>query len=276
MMQRTIIFTLVGITMIVLAGAFLYSFNAPSAEASTKAIIIDQLYSDVPNTYFHKQAKKYFEDAGYQVDLYTTENATVSLFKKLPSMDYKYIVMRSHALEAESEDKSVMIFTGEKYSEEKYISEQLFGHLKKGTPLLDRTYSIDKKNSTGWIQVNETTRMITSPATTFVDVKDEYFLIPPKMVTDGMEGRFPDSIIILGGCSTAKNPSLAESFITKGASEVIGWDNLVSSSDNDRALLKLLEKMLVEEKNTKDSLDEIMKDWTSNPKYESRMYHFSR
>ena len=273
MASMKIILAIIGITAALVMGVG-YTFFETTEETIQKAAIIDQLYSDVPNKYFHKQAKKYLEDAGYQVDLYTTGNSTVNLFKKLPSMNYQFIVIRTHALAADTEDNPVLIFTGEKYSEEKYITEQLLGQLKKGTPILERTYSINEEKSTGWIQINETAKMITSPAN-FEDKADQYFLISPQMVTDGMNGKFPSSTILLGGCSTLKNPSMAESLLKKGASEIIGWDNLVSSSDNDRAILLLLEKIFVEEKSTQDALEEIMSDWKSNPKYNSTMHYFS-
>jgi len=273
MASGKLVLAFIGIAAVLTTGAA-YTLSDSPEVTTQRAAIIDSLYDDVPNQYFHDQAKKYLEDAGYQVDLYVTENATVNVFKKLPSMNYQFIVMRTHALEAETDAKPVMIFTGEKYSEEKYISEQLFGHLQRGTPLLDRTYSVNEEESAGWIQVNETTRTITSPAN-FEDEQDEYFLVSPQMVSDGMEGKFPNSTILLGGCSTLKNPSMAESFLKKGASEVIGWDNLVSSTDNDRALLKLLEKTLAEKIPTKEALEEIMSEWRSNPKYPSKMHYFS-
>ena len=273
MVSTKIILIIIGfITVITIGTAF--TLNDTPQVTSQRAVIIDSLYDDVPSKYFHDQAKKYLTDAGYQVDLYITENATVNFFKKLPSMNYQIIVMRTHALEAETEEKPIMIFTGEKYDEEKYVYEQLFGQLQRGTPLLDRTFSIQEEESSGWIQVNETTRMMSSPAN-LVEEKDEYFVVSPEMITNGMEGKFPNSTIFLGGCSTLKNPSMAESLIQKGASEIIGWDDLVSSSDNDRALLKLLEKTLAENMTTREALDEVMSDWKSNPKYESRMHYFS-
>jgi len=276
-MQLKIIAVFVGIitALLVVVGGITYaSFETSNDETIQKAVIIDQLYDDVPNDYFNRQAKKYLENAGYQVDFYTTENATVNLFKKLPSLNYQFIVIRAHALESSTGENSVMIFTGEKYSEKKYITEQLIGHLKKGAPLLDVTFSIDKKNSTGWIQINETTKMITSPAN-YVAESDEYFLVSPQMVIDGMDGTFPNSTVLLGGCSTLKNTSMAESFLKKGASEVVGWSDLVSSSDNDRALLRLLEKILVEEKSTQNALDEVMNGWRSDPKFNSTMNYLT-
>jgi len=276
MITLKIISVFVGIIAIVGGGITYASFETSSSdETILKAVIIDQLYDDVPNDYFNRKATKYLEDAGYQVDFYTTENATVNLFKKLPSINYQFIVMRTHAVESNTDgNKSVMIFTGEKYSEKKYISEQLMGHLKKGVPILERTFSINEKNSTGWIQINETTKMITSPVN-YVEESEEYFLVSPQMIINGMEGTFPNSTVLLGGCSTLKNTSMAESFLKKGASEVVGWSDLVSSSDNDKALLKLLEKILVDEKSTQTALDEIMTDWKSDPNYNSTMQYFT-
>jgi len=63
-----------------------------------KAAIIDQLDRDLPNPYYQNQTMSYFIQAGYDVDLYTTEDITVDFYKELPSMDYDFIVFRSHSL----------------------------------------------------------------------------------------------------------------------------------------------------------------------------------
>jgi len=267
---------IIAIPVIVAASiGVLFSQNLDSEPDVLKAAIIDQLYHDVPNSYFHKKAIEYLKDAGYQVDLYITENTTVDLFQTLPSKNYQFIVMRTHALEASSEDNSVLLFTGERYTDEKYISDQILGNLKKGAPLLDRTFAIDENKTSEWVQVNSTTRMRTSPVLIIDEPREDYFLIPPQMVTNVMSGKFPDTIIVLGGCSTLANPTMAQSFIKKGASSVIGWDNLVSSSDNDRALLKLLENIFEKKMDSKDAVDEIMKDWRPNPRYNATLQYYS-
>ena len=61
-----------------------------------KAAIIDQLDTEFPNKGLHMQAEEYLMTAGYdQVDLFLTEDITVDFYKKLPSMNYDFIVGRN-------------------------------------------------------------------------------------------------------------------------------------------------------------------------------------
>jgi len=63
-----------------------------------KAAIIDQLHNDKPNKNYQQNVTKYLETAGYEVDLYTTDDITVDFYKKLPSLNYEFIVIRTHSL----------------------------------------------------------------------------------------------------------------------------------------------------------------------------------
>jgi hypothetical protein len=256
---------------------FLGNSSITKENQNPQAVIIDQLYNDVPSKYFHEKASSQLKKLGYKVDIYTTENATVDLFRNLPDMNYDFIVFRGHALHFEEENDDVMFFTGEKYSEEKYIQEQLFGQIKKGTPLLEQTFSIDEKNNTGWVYVNgsKNIKMISSHVIVSNQTRDEYFLFNPKSVTDLMKGKFNDSTILLGGCSTLKNDSMAQALIGRGASKVIGWTDLVSSSDNDKALLQILEKMADEKLSVIEATNKVKETITLNPKYHARLGIFS-
>jgi|CXWL01.1.fsa_nt_gi hypothetical protein len=250
--------------------------NVPEKNHVPQAVIIDQLYSDVPSDYFHTIASNNLKKLGYTVDIYTTENATVDLFRNLPTMNYDFIVFRGHALHASEEDDAVMIFTGEKYTEEKYVQEQLFGQIKKGTPLLERTFSIDEKNNTGWVYVNgsKNIKMITSHVQVSDQSREEFFLFSPKSVNDLMKGKFHDSIILLGGCSTLKNDSMAKALVKRGASKVVGWTDLVSSSDNDRALLQILQKMADEKLSVTNATNKVKETPINNPKYDAKLEIF--
>jgi hypothetical protein len=95
------------------------------------------------------------------------------------------------------------------------------------------------------------------------------------MVDDLMVGRFQNSTVFLGGCSTLANPSLAESFIRRGASNVIGWTNLVSSSDNDRTMLRTLESMMVDKLDIQKSVEISNESRTSGHKYNATLQIYS-
>src|SRR3972149_2213905 len=239
---------------------FLYSAaeaNSLITDAIPKAAIIDQLDYDIPNKDFHQKATELLESAGYKVDIFTTKDITVDCYKKLPTLGYKFVVIRSHGA-ADTTDQSVTLFTGEIYDIEKYTSEQLFGQVKKGSPLLEVTFL---GNTTGsqWDITNDTYRTITIPANQFFSSDEEYFVITPTFVDSAMEGKFSQTIFVLGGCKTMQTDSLAQSLVKRGASSVAGWDDQIGAFDNDAAMLKLLEGLLVNKMEMQDAVDSAMK-----------------
>jgi len=219
-----------------------------------RAVIIDQLSEEIPNENFQKKAIKIFEEAGYKVDLVQSQNVTVDFYKNLPSMDYKYIVLRSHAVGGQNLDTPVVLFTGERYSTEKYIAEQLLGQVNRAAPVgfRDFTATVPQDN---WITVNDTYSYFEQPAKFESHAENEFFAISPKLVDELMVDQFPSSIILLGGCSTLSNPSMAKSLIKRGASIVVGWDDLIGSAENDRALLAILEETVTNNVEIKDAVN---------------------
>jgi len=220
-----------------------------------KALILDQLYNDFPDEYFQNTAKKYLEASGYEVDIVTTEDITVEYMKNLPTMNYKFVVVRSHGVADDFNQNEVALFTGEKYTEDSYILEQLSGTIKKGAPLIDLTFMPTNQESTEWVKTNENQFEQTSKVKTIDNSDDEYFLISPKFVRDVMKGSFSNTIFFLGGCETMAEPSMAKSLVDKGASLVVGWDRPVGSVDNDQIMLEFLKNFLVEKYDVKRAID---------------------
>jgi len=192
--------------------------------STKKAILIDQLDKDFPNPILQGTLTEYFNSANYELDIYTTDEITVDFFKKLPSMNYDFVVIRTHALAVWNEEPSAWIFTGEKYTEDKYISEQRSGLVSRGVP-----FRVSTANELGFEEAS----------------KSRLFMIGSKLITEQMEGRFPGSVIILAGCDTLALPDLAESFIYRGASQVVGWNGLIDSNNNDLVLRNLLKQTLL-------------------------------
>jgi len=223
-------------------------------EKIPRAVIIDQLSEEIPNENFQKKAIEIFEEAGYKVDLVEAQNVTVDFYKNLPSMDYKYIVLRSHAVGKQNSDSPVVLFTGEPYSTEQYIVEQLLGQVNRAAPVGFRDFNaqVPKDN---WITVNDTYRYYEQPVKYESHAENEFFAISPKLVDELMVGKFPSSIILLGGCSTLSNPSMAQSLIKRGASTVVGWDDLIGSSENDRTLLAILEETVTNNVEIEDAVN---------------------
>ena len=221
------------------------------------AVIIDQLHDTIPNVYFQEKATQYLELAGYQVDITTTQDITVDFYKNLPSMNYKYIVIRTHGLEDTENNKATYLFTGEKYDINKYISEQLSGQLGKGAPIYEQErYLIED-------DINALEESM-------------YFLVGSKWVDELMVGDFPDSVILIGGCESLRNKDLATSLIMRGASEVIGWDRTIGSIENDRIMLEFLEKTLVDNEKIEDVVFDLNTEFSSELQFSSELRHAHR
>jgi len=218
-----------------------------SSNGVPRAAILDQLNDDIPNKAFQEKATAYLEEAGYEVELFTTEQLTIDFYKTLPKMNYEFIVVRSHAIGSDGpdsfEEEPVSIFTGEKYVDDKYIQEQLLGQLGKGAPYLSSAVEVSVELSK--TDEDSSDGVVAESSWRLLDTTNPYFLVGSKYVDELMEGRFPNSIVVLGGCSTLSNPSLAKSFINRGALSVVGWDRLVGSSRNDDGMLEFLENVLI-------------------------------
>jgi len=221
------------------------------------AVIIDQLHDSIPNVYFQEKATQYLELAGYQVDISTTKDITIDFYKNLPSMNYKYIVIRTHGLEDPKYNNGTFLFTGEKYTVNKYISEQLSGQIGKGAPIYELERSQIKEK-----EQNLDERM--------------YFLVGSKLVDELMVGKFPDSIILIGGCESVRNKDLAKSLILRGASEIVGWDRTIGSIENDRIMLAFLEKTLVDKEKIQDAVIELNDKYSSELQFSSELNYVYR
>ena len=248
-------------TTVSIIAIFLYETaeanNINTLDAIPKAVIIDQLYDDIKNDWFHQRASLLLKEAGYGVDIFTTEDVTIDFYKKLPLNNYKLVVVRSHGVADGNDQNSVTLFTGEKYTTDKYITEQLFGQVKKGAPLQEIDF-ITTGTESQWVIVNDTYRTLTVPANSITSSDEEFFIITPTFVDDAMEGKFSETMFLLGGCSTMHTDTMAHALVKRGAESVIGWDNIIGSGDNDIAMLLLLEKMLVDDMKIDDAANFVM------------------
>jgi len=216
------------------------------------AAIIDQLADIIPNNGHQRKAIKYLENAGYDVDVYTTEDITVDFFKKLPSMNYKFIYIRTHSLEVAELGDATFLFTGEKYDVNKHIAEQLSGHVRKAVPISDQLPD----------------EMITN-ATLYEE--SMYFTIGPKLIDELMIGEFPQTNIIIAGCESVRTLDLAKSFLFRGADAVVGWDRSVNSLENDNAMLALLKEILINKIGIHDAINLVNEEFAPDLQYSSKL-----
>ncbi len=283
MPQKIIIFSVVAVAFSFMITSFMqenffesetYSYDGPP-----RAAIIDQLHDDISNPYFQNKATELLETAGYEVELFTTKQLTVDFYKRLPSMNYEFIVFRTHAIGNDEKDvasgkEPVSLFTGEKYRDDKYITEQLSGQIGKGAPYMSSVLDVSADLSE--LTNSNKTRIEIDVTSSFevVDASNPYFLIGSKYVDEIMEGRFHDTVLVLGGCSTLSSPTLAKSLINRGASSVIGWDSLVGSVSNDNTMLKFLENHLINEMEIKDAVDLAMSEVPKGSNYNANFSYY--
>ncbi len=231
------------------------STSSPDKQPRQLAAIIDQVHDSIPNKSFQQKALEYLENAGYDVDVYTTEDITVDFYKKLPSMNYKFIYIRTHSLEEVAESQNVtFLFTGEKYDVNKYIQEQLSGQVSRGIPIYEQEL----------MELQESNELSTDML---------YFVVGSKFVDELMVDKFPQSVIVIGGCESTRTHDLAKSLIFRGASAVVGWDGTINSMENDRVMLALLEEVLINKTGFYDAIPSVMEEFGSGLQSSSELHY---
>ena len=213
---------------------------------SLKAAIVDQLYNLQPNQAFIEQTTQELEDYGFEVDLYQGDEVTVDFYRELPSYGYKLIIFRAHSglLGSEGEIiKRTTLFTNEPYSQTKHVAEQLSDQLAMAR--------IDENHP--WV-----------------------FGIGAKFVTQSMEGRFPNTVIIMMGCSTLYLDDLAQAFIEKGASTYLGWDATVGLDYVDEATPILATNLYSKGMTIKEAVDKTMAEVGPDPDYHAYLKYYPR
>jgi len=105
----------------------------------------------------------------------------------------------------------------------------------------------------------------------FFEGSPELFAVGPAFVRRSMRGLFPDTVVVIGGCQSLASPDLAQAFLDKGASVVIGWDEMVNLSHNNRAVLRLLEAILVDDLTPEQAVAHVNTDVGPDPIYDSSL-----
>jgi hypothetical protein len=213
-----------------------------------KAALVDQIALTNPDPEFTAQALAYLNEAGFSTDVYEGEEVTVELFRTLPEKGYQLILFRSHSTNILNEAITggpVFLFTSEVYDKSKYVKEQLANRIGRAKILYDET----------------------SPL---------YFAIVAGFVRHEMVGHFDDTLIIIGGCQSLGTPDLAQAFIERGASAVIGWNDWVDLSHNDQAILHLLRGLTTEKLTLEQAVRKTMNEIGPDPTYDSILTYLTQ
>jgi len=213
-----------------------------TGQSPPQAAIIDQVGLTHPNPEFVNLASAMLETAGYRVDVYGGEEVTVEFYKNLATHGYRLIVLRTHSSDVNPTGE-IGLFTSELYREDQWVVEQLRGRLAYG-------HTIPQADG------------------------PDYFAIVPAFVREEMRGRFDDTVLIIGGCETLGSPELAEAFLERGASAVIGWDDTVDLAHNDQAILRLLLAIVGEKMTPEEAVRRTMIDVGPDPVYRSWLHAY--
>jgi len=209
-----------------------------------RAAVIDQLYTLQPNPAFIEKVTGQLEDCGFAVDLYQGDEVTVDLYRRLSGLGYRLIIFRAHSglLSGDGDVvRKTSLFTNEEYSERKHVAAQLADQLAKAR----------------------------------IDQRFPYvFSIREEFVTEGMEGRFDGTVIVMMGCSCLRLEDLAGAFVFRGASSYLGWHATVELGYVDRATPYLLRQLCGEGATIKSAVADTMAAVGPDPTYGARLKYY--
>lgn len=189
--------------LVSLLGVSVYHKQKAIETEPNSILIIDQLHRENKDFNFTYKCTTLFEENGYNVNTIRGENVTIN---KLKTINWKkdIIIFRTHSGVF---DGNVWIFTGEEYTNQQYVLEQLNGLINIGKcPSYD--YNVNTFSS-GFI-------------TRFIDTNS-------------------DCIVILMGCDGMNEDEFVESFHRVGCKTIIGWGGPVSLTNTDELFYSLLE-----------------------------------
>ena len=218
-------------------------FRPENTNPLLEAAIVDQLSLTFPNQTFIETVTNTLKGAGYAVDYYPSEQATVEFYRNLPIHGYKILILRVHSVADIFQGKQMVgFFTSELYSTTRYVYEQL----------------TDQIGSLGYYPGDQT----------------RYFGISQEFVKSSMNGRFDNTLVVMMGCNGLNNTSMAEAFIQKGAKVYVGWASSVSASYTDQATVHLLQHLIAEKQTIKQAVDNTIEEVGSDPTYNSQLTYY--
>lgn len=237
----------VGCAAIAAAVVFLVLFwPSGGGPSGPRAAIVDQLALTDPNDQFVSDATRELTDAGYAVDYFAGDEVNVDFYRRLPSLGYGFVLLRSHSAwdrtEIEIEtgarfaDGEVGLFTNELYSTRTHLDDQYAARLGVGS----------------YIQLNKPER---------------YFVVGPEFITNGARGKFKSTMVVLMGCAGLKTEGMAKAFMERGASSFVSWDESVTADHTDAATSVLLRHLLEDQLPAREAVDRTMAEVGPDPSY---------
>jgi hypothetical protein len=100
------------------------------------------------------------------------------------------------------------------------------------------------------------------------------FGIPPKFISESMEGRFDDSVVVMMGCSGLFMRDLAEAFVDKGASVYIAWNGTVELYYVDQATSYLVRQLCSGNMTIKEAVDNTRAVVGPDPQHKAGLEYY--
>ena len=173
-----------------------------------------------------------FVSASYDVDVFRGENVSVSRIREI-SGDYRVVVLKVHSSVYHGR---VWFFTGEVYSQGRYVLKQLVDEVHPARPTLGSEF---------------------------------LFAVGAEFVLHFLEDRFDGALIVVMGCDGLRYHDLAKAFLDAGASAYVSWDGPVSLEHTDEATLALLRALVEDGVSLGDAVEHSMELVGPDPSYSS-------
>ena len=244
--NKALVAVAVGIIVVGGASSWLVFRDDTSWRSSdAEVVIVDQLDGSHPNQSFREQIADLMDVHGLQVDYYGHDSVTVDLFRNLLRNEYRLIILRVHAATgfAAGQPSRLALFTGEPYSKNEYIWEQINNQVER-------------------VRVNPES--------------DSYFGIYESFVSDVMKSNCTNATIVMMGCDGLTHTEMADAFIEKGARVYVGWEGMVSADYVDRATTAFLTSYMENNMNVDAAIDHVMDTIGPDPAFGSELAAYSK
>jgi len=205
--------------------------------SAVKVAYIDPLHAESPG--FYDDVNALFSGDRYVFDPTLGEAVTVEHLRRIP-IGYDLIIFRVHST---VNDDMVWFFTGEEYSPDKFVLEQLVDEVHPARPSLG---------------------------------SKRLFAVGADFVNHFMVDRFQGSMILMMGCDGIRSTDLAEAFIDNGAELYVSWDGPVTLEHTDLAFSCLLRALMEDGMNPEKAVAYAMNTVGRDPDYNSSLSCFPR
>jgi hypothetical protein len=203
-----------------------------------KAAILDALYAGSQDLTYEQSLTNYLSTAGYSVDVFRGENVTIDLLRNVRG--YKVLILRLHSAIG-SGGGFLYFFSGERYTQSKYVQDRLWGAVREGK--------------------------------TFDNVS--YFAINAVFLGGNNPTGLKDSTIILMGCNGTGDSYSIQRFLDRGVRAYIAWTGYVELSHSDDATLALVKAIFLERSSVPAPVEEAMKEVGTEPGYNSVLEYYA-